>query len=49
MSVHRGIVLQKSKVAGPRIFHENQKREAIADSYNFSFVTEAACEVDERR
>ena len=28
------IVLQKSKVAGPRIFRENTKREAIADSYS---------------
>ena len=28
------IVLQKSKVVGLRIFRENTKREAIADSYN---------------
>jgi hypothetical protein len=33
-------VLQKSKVAGLRIFRENTKREAIADSYNLIRVTE---------
>ena len=38
------ILLQKSKVAGPRIFRENTKREAIADSYNLNRVTEVACE-----
>jgi hypothetical protein len=36
------IVLQKSKVAGLRIFRENAKEEAIADSYNLSRVTEVA-------
>ena len=44
-----GIVLQKSKVAGPRIFRENTKREAIGDSYSLSRVTEVACEFDVRR
>ena len=40
------IVLQKSKVAGLRIFRENTKQEAIADSYNLNRITEAACEFD---
>jgi hypothetical protein len=44
-----GIVLQKSKVAGLRIFRENTKREAIADSYNLNRVTEVACEFNVRR
>jgi hypothetical protein len=43
MSAFGGIVLQKSKVAGLRIFRENTKREAIADSYNLNRVTEVAC------
>jgi hypothetical protein len=43
------IVLQKSKVAGLRIFRENTKREAIADSYNLNRVTEVACEFKLRR
>ena len=43
------IVLQKSKVAGPRFFRENTKREAIADSYNLNRVTEVACEFCARR
>jgi hypothetical protein len=38
------ILLQKSKVEGLRICRENTKQEAIADSYNFSRVTEVACE-----
>src|SRR5277367_3135033 len=38
------IVLQKSNVAGLRIFRENTKREAIADSYNLNRVTEVVCE-----
>ena len=38
------IVLQKSKVAGLRIFAKNPKREAIADSYNLNRATEAAYE-----
>ena len=43
------IVLQKSKVAGLRIFRENTKREAIADLYNLNRVTEVACEFNVRR
>ena len=43
------IVLQKSKVAGPRFFRENTKREVIADSYNLNRVTEVACEFYARR
>jgi hypothetical protein len=42
-------LLQKSKVAGLRIFRENKKREAIADSYNRNRVTEVACEFNVRR
>jgi hypothetical protein len=44
VSVMRGIVLQKSKVAGLRIFAKNLKREAIADSYKLNRVTEVAYE-----
>src|ERR1700730_1082964 len=43
------ILLQKSKVADLRIFRENTKREAIADSYNLNRVTEVACESNVRR
>jgi hypothetical protein len=43
------IVLQKSKVAGLRIFAKNPKREAIADSYNLNRVTEVAYEFNVRR
>ena len=43
------IVLQKSKVAGLRIFRDNTKREAIGDSYNLNRVTEVACEFNVRR
>ena len=39
-----GIVLQKSKVAGLRIFAKNPKREAIADLYNLNRATEVAYE-----
>jgi hypothetical protein len=42
MSVVRGIVLQKSKVAGPRFFGENPKRDAINDSYNLNRIAEVA-------
>ena len=42
------IVLQKSKVAELRIFRENTKREAIADSYTLYSVTEVACEFNVR-
>jgi len=43
------IVLQKSKVAGPRIFRENMNREEVADSYRFNRVTNVACEFNVRR
>jgi len=43
------IVLQKSKVAGLRIFRENPKREAVADSHNLNRVAEVACEFNVRR
>jgi hypothetical protein len=33
MSAMSGIVLQKSKVGGLRIFRENKTQKAIADSY----------------
>jgi hypothetical protein len=49
MSACAPIVLQKSKVAGQRIFRENTKRETIADSYNVNRVTEVACEFNVRR
>jgi hypothetical protein len=35
-------VLQKSKVAGLRIFRESTKLEAIADLYNLNRVTKVA-------
>jgi hypothetical protein len=43
------IVLQKSKVAGLRIFAKNPKREAIADSYDLNRATEVAYEFNVRR
>jgi hypothetical protein len=43
------ILLQKSKVAGPRIFRENPKREAITDSYNLNRIAEVAGEFNVRR
>src|SRR3954468_15301233 len=43
------IVLQKSKIAGQRIFRENTRREAITDSYDFNGTTEVACEFNVRR
>ena len=43
------IVLQKSKVAGSRIFRENTKREAIADSSRRNRIAEVACEFNVRR
>ena len=49
MSVMRGILLQKSKVASARIFGETLKREAIDDSDNLSRVTEVAYEFSVRR
>jgi hypothetical protein len=44
MSVDGGILLQKSKVAGLKIFRENAKQRAIADSHDLNRVTEVACE-----
>ena len=42
--VYLQIVLQKSKVAGPRFFRKNTKQEINrADSYNLNRVTEVAC------
>jgi len=41
--------LQKSKVAGLRIFRENTKQKAITDSYNLSRVTEVTGEFSVRR
>jgi hypothetical protein len=49
MSALAPIVLQKSKVAGPRIFRENMNREATADSYSLNRVTEVACEFNVSR
>src|SRR5918999_6197531 len=44
MSAFASIVLQKSKVAGLKIFRENTKQRVIADSYDLNRVTEVACE-----
>ena len=41
-------MLQKSKVATPRIFRENKKRKMIADSYTLNRVAEIAGEFDAR-
>ena len=41
--------MQKSKVATPRIFRENKRRETIADSYTLNRVAEIAGEFDARR
>jgi hypothetical protein len=41
-------VLQKSKVAAPRIFRENKKRETITDSYALNRVAEVAGEFNAR-
>jgi hypothetical protein len=43
------IVLQKSKVAGSRIFGENTKREAIADSHRRNRIVEVARGFNVRR
>jgi hypothetical protein len=43
------IVLQKSQVEGRRIFRENPKQEAIADSYSLTRITEVAGEFNVRR
>jgi hypothetical protein len=42
------IVLQNSKVAAPRIFRENKKRETITDSYTLNRVAEVAGEFNVR-
>jgi len=44
MSARERIVLQKSKVAGLKIFRESTKQRAIADSYDLNRITEVACE-----
>jgi hypothetical protein len=49
MSALAQILLQKSKVAGLRIFAKNLKQKTIADSYNFNRVTEVAYEFNVRR
>jgi hypothetical protein len=49
MSALLGNVLQKSKVAGPRFFGENTKREAATDSYNLNRIAEVAGEFNVRR
>jgi hypothetical protein len=43
------IVLQNSKVAGPRIFREIPKQERITDSHNLNRIGEGACEFNVRR
>jgi hypothetical protein len=44
-----GLWLQKSKVAGLRIFRETTKQKAIADSYKLNRVTEVAYEFNVSR
>jgi hypothetical protein len=46
---HVPIVLQKAKIAGRRIFLENTKWEALADSYELHRITEVSCEFNVRR
>ena len=48
MSALLPIVLQNSKVAAPRIFRENKKRETITDSYTLSRGAEIAGEFNAR-
>jgi len=43
MSAPGWIVLQKSKVAGFKIFRENTELEEIADSYDLNRIAEVAC------
>jgi hypothetical protein len=43
-----GIVLRKSKVAAPRIFRENTKRETATDSHTLNRVAEVAGEFNAR-
>jgi hypothetical protein len=42
-------LLQNSQFAGQRIFCERTKREATADSYGLSRITEVASEFNARR
>jgi hypothetical protein len=42
-------VLQKSKVAGLRIFTKNPRRETIADSHNLNRATEVTYEFNVAR
>jgi hypothetical protein len=42
-------VLQKSKVAGRRIFRENPERESVADSYRLNRVAEITGGFNARR
>jgi len=49
MSAIRRIVLQKSKVAGLRIFAKNPKQETIADSYDLNRTTEFTYEFNVAR
>ena len=48
MSACAPIVLQKSKVAAPRIFRENKKQETITQSYTLNRVAEVAGEFNAR-
>ena len=48
MSADLPILLQKSKVATPRIFREDKRWETIADSYTLNRVAEIAGEFDAR-
>src|ERR1700728_3581390 len=48
MSASGGNVLQKPKVAAPRIFRENEKRETIPDSCTLNRVAEVAGEFNVR-
>jgi hypothetical protein len=45
MSAHKGIVLQKSKVAAVQIFGENLKRKEVNDSHSLGRATEVAHEL----
>jgi hypothetical protein len=43
------ILLQKSEIEVRRIFREDTRQEAIADSYSLARLAEVACEFNERR
>jgi hypothetical protein len=49
VSAFGGILLQKSKVARRLTYREITKREAIADSYSLTHISEVACEFNVRR